>query len=116
MWSLYLDDFTEIAVVSREVARGLVGERGCSQEKLNALYSHHNIPTNAGKALKAAGAAERLGYAFDGDGGWFGVLNTRAARILTLALELLRAWRVPVLPLQVFLGQEGHALQTRRAL
>ena len=110
MWSIYPDDFTKIAAVARDVALALAGHCGDSQAKLHALYAHWNIPTNAGKALLGVVAAERLGYAFDGDLGWFGVTNTRAARILTLALELLRWWMVPALPLQVWFGQKRACL------
>ena len=87
-----------------------------SQEKLRRLYSHHRIPTTDDKSLQSALAAERLGFAFEGMSGWFGILNTRGLKILTLALELLRQVVVECLPIQVLMGQEGHALQARRAL
>ena len=71
---------------------------------------------NKGKAIESALAAERLGYSFEGVDGWLGILNARSAKILTLALERLHVYLVPLLPLQILLGLLGHGLQTRRAL
>ena len=94
----------------------LAGQSSDSQEKLRRMYAFHCLPTKSAKALQSVISAERLGYSLDGFSGWFGILNVRAAKILTLALEVLQMIRVPVLALQVHLGQTGHALQTRRVL
>jgi len=110
MWSIYLDDFSDIVFAAWDVALALSGQTSESQDKLRRLYAFHCLPTNSGKALQSAISAERLGYSLDGFSGWFGILNVRAAKILTLALEVLRMTRVPVLALQVHLGQTGHAL------
>ena len=51
MWSIYLNDFTDMVVSAFDVALPLVGKPSVTQEKLRHLYAAHRVPRNEGKAI-----------------------------------------------------------------
>ena len=116
MWSIYLDDFTDVEIMEMLDALELIGTPSPNQLTARRAYERNRIPRNVDKALTRQLLAERLGYFFNGFSGWMGVSNQRSAVTLTLGLEALQLGACPLLLLQVLAGRLGHALQARRAL
>ena len=116
LWHLYLDDFTEHVVVSRQHAHRFQGQPRLRQRELRRLYAARRVPRSEDKAIEGVPLAERLGYFLDGAEHSVGVTRQRALETAGLDIELLCEDRMPVLPLQILAGRLGHALQANRAL
>ena len=78
MWSIYLDDLTDVELVSLVDAMDLIGTESDNQTVIRRQYDRNRVPRNLDKALMRQIIAERLGYLFKGFTARMGISNKRA--------------------------------------